>query len=602
MKKIKGKYLYLIFIISLFLILISALFRLNNITFTTISISLNLLLIIILKKIIDKFEIKYTKKEILILTLSTIIIYIFYITSILIRKFIYYWDYSCYYNIQIGTINAFQNGILSGIKSFISSTWSGEYGSFLSFFPQVIFNFTNKSINSYLISCVIVFIPYILFTYSILIKRIINIIKLEKQSHYLILSTIVLILTPIIHGSFIYGQPDLFGLVFIFIILSLTIDYDFNKIEIDRLLIIFLSTYMLTICRRWYIYWIITYYILYFINILINNIKDKNNIKLIMKHITIYGTIVGIIYIVTLFPFIKNTLLNNYSSSYKFYSAGGLLYELMNQFKHLGYLILIIFLGGLIYGLKTKEYRKVTLFCIFQYLMIITMFTRIQSMGIHHSLLLLPNYIYGIILFIICVDNNKRVTKIIGYIMVITILSINIIYSYNNTKSILFTDISIRAPKEENYEGIKNVTDWLKNNLDENNTAYMIVHNNKFNPDKFRNFYTPNSIVHDYLPYGSSIIGIHKFPIELFTAKYIITSEPFIKTSLDEDYNIVFNKIKDEKFILKKEFIMQDKTKIIIYERIKKTDEKEKIEYINQLKEKTKEYKELYEDVIKEYN
>ena len=82
MKKIKGKYLYLIFIISLFLILISALFRLNNITFTTISISLNLLLIIILKKIIDKFEIKYTKKEILILTLSTIIIYIFYITSI----------------------------------------------------------------------------------------------------------------------------------------------------------------------------------------------------------------------------------------------------------------------------------------------------------------------------------------------------------------------------------------------------------------------------------------------------------------------------------------------------------------------------------------
>ena len=602
MKKIKGKYLYLIFIISLFLILISALFRLNNITFTTISISLNLLLIIILKKIIDKFEIKYTKKEILILTLSTIIIYIFYITSILIRKFIYYWDYSCYYNIQIGTINAFQNGILSGIKSFISSTWSGEYGSFLSFFPQVIFNFTNKSINSYLISCVIVFIPYILFTYSILIKRIINIIKLEKQSHYLILSTIVLILTPIIHGSFIYGQPDLFGLVFIFIILSLTIDYDFNKIEIDRLLIIFLSTYMLTICRRWYIYWIITYYILYFINILINNIKDKNNIKLIMKHITIYGTIVGIIYIVTLFPFIKNTLLNNYSSSYKFYSAGGLLYELVNQFKHLGYLILIIFLGGLIYGLKTKEYRKVTLFCIFQYLMIITMFTRIQSMGIHHSLLLLPNYIYGIILFIICVDNNKRVTKIIGYIMVITILSINIIYSYNNTKSILFTDISIRAPKEENYEGIKNVTDWLKNNLDENNTAYMIVHNNKFNPDKFRNFYTPNSIVHDYLPYGSSIIGIHKFPIELFTAKYIITSEPFIKTSLDEDYNIVFNKIKDEKFILKKEFIMQDKTKIIIYERIKKTDEKEKIEYINQLKEKTKEYKELYEDVIKEYN
>lgn len=598
----KNNILYIIFSLSIILLLTFGLFKINRLTFFTASVSLNLLLIIIIKEVIKKFKIKFSKKELLIISSLIVLLYIFYITSILTRKFIYYWDYSCYYNIQIDTIDKFNNGLLIGIKSFISSTWAGEYGSFINFIPQVIFNFTNKSINSYLISCVIVFIPYIFITYSILTKRIIELIKVKKEKRQILfsLSIVSLTLMPILHGTFIYGQPDLFGLALIFLIISLAIDYSFKNIELDRLIMIFLSTYMLTICRRWYIYWIISYYLLYILYVLIFNRKD---IKQVLKNIFKFGIVVVIIYLVTLLPFIKNTLINNYSSSYSFYSNGGALYEIGNQIKHLGYLLFIIIIGGLLYGLMNKKYRIITILNIIQYLLIIILFTRIQTMGIHHSLLLLTNYLYGITMFIICLIDNKKIISTIGCGILVTVLLLNMINGYLNKNSILYTDISLKTKEEINYKGIKEVTDWLEKNIDDNeNRAYMIVHNNDFNPDKFRNFYTPNSKVHKYLPYGSSIVGVHKFPIELFTSKYIITTEPFKPTSVDEKYNKVFTElVSKEKFSIEKEFIMKDKTIILIYERIKEVDEEEKNMYLNALKEESKQYKSLYADVINNY-
>ena len=603
MKKILNKKnsLYIFFIISILLFLILGLLKINSYTFLVASISLNILFIIIIKEIINKFKIRFTKKELLIIVLSIIALYLFYIVAILTRKFIYYWDYSCYYNFQIKTINYFNNGLIIGIKSFIYSTWEGEYGSFLNFIPQVLFHFTNKSINSYLISCVLLFIPYLVIPYAILIKRIIEIIRIneDKKTILFFLLVISFILMPILHATFIYGQPDVFGIVFILIAMTLTIDYNFKKLEFDRLILILLSTFMLTICRRWYIYWIIIYYFLYIISILISNIKDY---KKILKNIIIYGVIVIVIYSITLLPFIKNTILNNYSSSYSYYSNGGIIYELANQARHIGYLLLIVILGGLLFGIINKKYRKITILGIIQYIMVIIMFTRIQTMGLHHSLLLLPNYMLGISLFVICIcENKKTMSNIIGIIFII-ILTANFFWTYQEKNSKLFTDIKLKTPGERNYNEIKKVTDWLESQLDDNNMAYMITHNNEFNPDKFRNFYTPNSKVSKYLPYGSAIIGVHKFPTELFSAKYVITTDPYVPTSVDEKYNIVFNElVKENKFSLKKEFVMNDKIKVLIYERIKSVDEDEKNKYIDALKEESKEYSDLYDKVILEY-
>ncbi len=596
--------LLIIFSISIFLVLFFSILKVNNLVFISCSVAANIFLIGLIRYVRKKLNIEISTKEKMFLVIISILLLSFYTYSIYSSKFIYYWDFSCYYNIQLQTIETFKRGLFEGARYFVGSTWSGEYGNFLSFFPQILFQFTNQSINSYMMSFIIVFIPYVLYSFSILIKALEKCIILEpkeKESLFYI-SILMLVLFPLLHGVLVLGQPDFFGLTFLFLIISITIKYDFKKIEIDRLIVIFLLTFMLTICRRWYIYWIVTYYLIYVSNIIIANFKNKKDLLIVLRNMIIYGIVVVILYLVTLFPYIKNVILSNYSSTYRFYSAGGPLTELSNQVNHLGLLVFMLIIGGLVFGLLTKKYRRYTISAIFQYFLIVILFTKIQSMGLHHSLLLLVLYFYGLYMFVICILNNsKNIKKVLLPILLIIIIS-NAVFSYVDVNSKLFTDINLKIQGDEDYESIGKIVKWLDNNLDENNRGYLITHNNTINPDKLRNFKTPISTTKKYVPYGSAVIGVHKFPLELFTAKYIMTTTPFESISVEEKYNKVFKELVDEgKFKLVKEQKLKNDITFEIYIRVEPVSNEEKEKYINELNEESKEFKNLYEDVIKSY-
>ena len=234
---------------------------------------------------------------------------------------------------------------------------------------------------------------------------------------------------------------------------------------------------------------------------------------------------------------------------------------------------------------------------IFEYFITIFMFTRIQNMGLHHSLLLLPAYLYFICMFVLLVIKSK-------FLLVLTILMfiINFMFGVFYQESKVFTDVKLKVPQQKDYLYIKEVCDWLNDNLDENSRAYMITHNNMYNPDKFRNFYMPDKTISKYLPYGSAILGTHKFPVELFDAKYVITTYPFENVSIENVYNEVFNELVGEgKFKLVKTFDMHNGYSVLIYRRIEKVDYDEVMMYENALEGITKDYSNLYKQVIEVY-
>lgn len=607
MKKLikQNKIIYIGFLILLLFVPILTFAEKNEYLLLLLSIISNLFLIIIYRNIIKKYEIKFTKIQKVIILLVILLIYIFYFISLINRNFIYYWDYSCYYNIQLKTKETFSLGLMDGIRYFIGSTYSGEYGNFLSFFPELIFNFTNRNIDSYIASCVIIYTPYIILALVILLKKLIRkySIRTKSENKFMILTLLSFILFPILHATFIYGQPDLFGLAFIFLILALTIDYDFEKIEIERLILILLITFMLVISRRWYLYWIISYYLCYVLKIFITNFKDKEKIKKMIMNVLLYGSIVVVFFLITLFPLIKNILFSQYQDQYSYYLTGGLSTELISQIEHLGYIIFIIIIIGIIYGIIKKKYRLNTIITVLQYFIIVILFTKIQNMGLHHSLLLLPIYLYFICLFIIFSLDNKKKLSIAINILLVLLLTVNFIYGINsNTTNKLFTTVALKVPNQEDYYEIGKVAKWLQKNLNKENTAYMIAHNNKYNPDKFRNFYMPDTTISNYLPYGSAVIGVHKFPTELFTAKYIITTTPFDSISIEYKYNEVFNElVKENKFKLKKDFDMKKGYNVLIYERIKDVDKEEIQLYIDKLENESNKYPALYKDTINEF-
>ena len=607
MKRLKNikkedKIFCLIFGIILSLVILLNIFDVTKFTFLLLSALANLVLIFIYKKCIRLFKVKFDKKQKLFILFLILLIYIFYFYSILTRNFIYYWDYSCYYNLQLITESNFDISLLQGIKGVIGSTWSGEYGTFLSFFIEIIFNFTNRNINSYLLSSVIIFIPYIIISLSILIKVIINKLKIKKENLFLNLSLIIFSIMPILHATFIYGQPDLFGLSFIFLMVALTINYEFEKLEIERLILLFIITYMLLITRRWYMYFILSYYVCYVIKILVTNLKDRKKIIKIIKNGLLLALIAGLLFIVTLFPLVKNIVASDFSYSYSFYLTGGFKTELVSQINHLGYILFFIILTGLIYGIAKKEYRLISILGLFCYFLIIFLFTRIQNMGLHHTLILLPIYLYYFYLFLTFILKKFDNKKYILSFCLVSILIINFMNGYNGDDNKLFTDISLKTPIQKDYNEIKAVSYWLKNNLNKKNKAYMITHNNTYNPDKFRNFYMPDLTIYNNLPYGSAVLGVHKFPLELFEAKYVITTTPFESISIEEKYNIIFNKLIDnEIFVLKKDFNMQNGYNILIYERVKRVDKYEISLYLNNLEEESKLYPGLYNEIIQEY-
>ena len=580
------------------LIVLLSLFGYNKITFFLVSVLVNTFIINILKETKRTLKIEFSKIELGIIFGVVLLGYLYYGLSLLTRNFIYYWDYSCYYNIQIETIEHFSNGLIEGIRSFVGSTWSGEYGNFLSFIPQALFQLTNQTPNSYVSSCILLFIPYLVFSLSILLKRFFEILKVEKKEILLGVLLVVFMLFPTLHATAIFGQPDFFGLFFIFLIIALTLSYKFDSLELDRLLLLFITTYCLFICRRWYVYWLISYYLCYGISIIMSNYKEKDKLLLILKNLCIFACVSGIIFILTLFPLLKNIIMSDFKNHYIYYMGGGFLGELLSQKNRLGLAMLLLITMGYIIGFIKKEYRKYSIISFIQIIIIIFLFTRIQNMGDHHTLTLLPSYLFGILVLIIHLEKkNEPWAKY----LIIGVMILNFINGLIGTNNSIFTNISLKVPNQEDYNQIEEVAYWLKDNLSEENTAYMITHTDRYNPDKFRNIFKPDRSIEYYLPYGSAVIGTHKFPTSLFTATYVITTTPFESISIEEKYEKVFEELVSENvFVLEKTFDMKNGYNVLIYKRVKEVTIEEVEKYKEILKEESKQFPELYEDILNE--
>ena len=576
------------------MILLLTLLKINNATFFLLSLFLNIMLIQGIKEIQKVLKIEFTLKQKIYIICAILAIYLFYSLSLLTRNFVYYWDYSCYYNIQLESMEHFLLGPLSGIRYFIGSTWSGDYGNFLSFIPQVFFQITNHTENSFIASYVLVFTPYLILSFCIALRELCKKWNLKEEDKLLAVGLLTLVLSPIFHATAIYGQPDFMGLSFVWLIIALTISYDFKKVDIPRLFLLFVSTYFLIISRRWYLYWIVTYYLCYGIGVLCNS-KNKKETITILKHASIYIAICAILIVGTLFPLIKNVLGANLSSSYAFYKVGGFASEFMYQKNHLGILTLAILLLGIGYGLYQKETRKQTILSLLQYLLMIFLFTRIQNMGLHHTLILLSLYLFWMILFL------KNTKKELLYFLYVGILLLNFTGSMIEKNSILWSDIPLHIPYQEDYQSLGEVVEWIEEKAP-NEKFYMIPHNNRYNPDKLRNYKAPDSKVKSVLPYGSAILGTQAFPIELLEANYVITTDPFEYVSIEKQYEEVFEScIEDHIYELEKEFDMKNGFKMIIYKRVKDLTIEEIDRYRDALEETTKDFPQLYVEKIEEY-
>ena len=373
-------------------------------------------------------EIRFTKKDVIRLIIALALGFFIYLILIMVKHSIYTWDSVGYYKMMESLLQQFQIHNITGFSEWFFSGLTYDYGDFLQIFVYPFYAFSNHSIEAYIISYYLgVVIPVIISLYIAglaIIKKVTSEELLYQRGYIKTVLCIALVLFPLLHGAAINGQPDITGLVFVGIIISITVDYDFSRREPKRWSLVLLVTIALVLTRRWYMFFVVAYYFSYAIITLLDLlIKRKfNEFKKSLSNILIFGVSSIVIAVIVLFKMVVRILGNQYSESYAAWNRGGLSYEPLNQLQFLGVFVGIIVGIGLIFGLLNTRARKSSCIMLAAYAVEMFLFTRIQNAGYHQSLIFFPFYLYCIVLFLVFTSNKNQPTGLISSATVTIVL------------------------------------------------------------------------------------------------------------------------------------------------------------------------------------
>lgn len=539
---------------------------------------------------------------------------IFLLISLIIYIYINYatdtvkvWDYACYYKMALYMEDVFSNGFINGIKSVIQSIQYSEYNQFLLLFILFPFELTNKSFEAYCNSYILIYVLPTCFIFMSLGRKIILSINEEKNTVLYAAICAVVTFFPLLHAAASKGMPDIGGLLYFGLMILLVYDYDFDTIEKERLILLGIASIALFLFRRWYTFLIVGFYCSYFLYCIIRAYLIRNQ-KMVFLNIMIYSLIMITVVVGLFGPMIKRILQSNIQNAYAAWNYGGMRYEIVNQTVNLGVFSMIMVLGGWVFGCWEQRIRKQSIIVIFSSLIAMLLFNRIQSMGIHQSLLLVPAYLWGLSIFLCVLFRFRNV--IVG--SAILILCVNMAGSLSESKWIYnnwgFGKISLKPEVRYDQKILDAVNDFILSHCTSDQKIYMILGSAKYNPEVFKNRTLPNFDMSNLIMDEHSVDLTHGFPEEFFQAKYILRADPVQQGGYSEPQLVIdeLDKVFINNSSVGKKFCLVDKIgdeniTFYIYERIQEVDIEE-LEYFESVFSKYYDcYPELYKNRIEKY-
>ena len=373
---------------------------------------------------------------------------------------------------------------------------------------------------------------------------------------------------------------------------------------------------MLIICstlavmtRRWYLFLLIGYYFSYAIVLLIKIIreKDKELNNKILKNGILFATIFVFVVGLSLFPIIRRTLVNNYGTSYGAWNVGGLYTEIQNQVLYIGIIIVCLMLIGIVYSFINKKTLDLSVRMILSIIISLFLFTRIQNMGYHQSLMLVPGYLLLSFVGIIGLLQFKK--QIINFAIIVIIIVYELIAYYgsitnNYINNILFSNISLAPIYRHDYEKIGEIIDYIEINMSEDDKVYINAADGTYCSQTFSQYIMPDTSLLETIIYEASIDSVHGFPVEMLDAKYVFITNEILESTGAQKGHIISNikyAIEEDPIIkthynLVKEFKINEELTFYAYERIQKYDYEEINEWKKILEEQSKLYPKLFEE------
>lgn len=428
---------------------------------------------------------------------------------------------------------------------------------------------------------------------------------------YKIITCVVITFLPLLHTASILGQPDIFGLFFAFIIVLLTMDYDFLNRDYSRWIVLFASTISLALTRRWYVYFIVSYYIVYFVVLLLKTLLfgKKGSKKPVIINVVIFGVCSAVLGIILIKDFIMYIISSNFGDSYSAWNRGGFWFEFLNQSEFLGFIITAIVLVGWIYGVISKKFRQTSIVMICTYVISIFLFTRIQNMGYHQSLLLLITYVYGIFMSVCLLyhTRHKILSVIPAVLILLSFINCSVFNYSDNFLDSAFSKLSVYPVQRTDLNGIADVVNKLNGVVKTDDSVTFLSASDDYDSAVFMNY--PDINCNNYIVQNNYYAASSGFPENFFTSKYVVLVTPIqerqqvkndavLSTLVDEFTN---NEKISSKFTQLYNIEITNKISAKIYERTESVDNGEVDVFINDFKDYCEKYPSTFYDRLVKY-
>ena len=537
------------------------------------------------------------------------------------REFIYAWDYVNYILKQTSAEAAFAEGAHAGF-AYIFGSFADDYTNFITLFTEFPFCLTDHSGDNYAFAQVFCIVPTLLVMLAGVVIKAGQMLGVHNRFYFFLIGLSWTFTYPFLRMSAMLSQPDWLGLVFAFMIMLLTLDHRFEKLEPVRCVLLFVATAAIILTRRWYLYFVVGYYFSYAVLVIVSSLRrvragDRDAISRI-KRLVIFGVVCIVAMVILLWPMVSHILSYDYAGRYAYYNVGGMIEEIRYHLMRIGPLNFILIGLGLFFAWKN---RLPALPCLagLQLFVSMVMFTRVQNTGSHQMLLFVPGWL---LLFIVgaaaLAEGIKKHTALkLCYWAFTIVFALSVRCSPLTVLALPDLVLDAFPPIESTAEfvrldkltydrkdkpQIEAIDDWLDAHLAEGETAYLIPNDMLYNTGHFQYCDLPEIRLDGKLTGGFSVPGTHTFPMQFFEAKYVLTCDPLPQTyvfsgELSHIFKAHFLEVCADSFVQAGSFDMGNGTTFTIWERVAAPTRAEVEGYLAVFADVAATYPELYTDV-----
>ena len=474
----------------------------------------------------------------IVFTLVLAIIYVYFLKT---ENTIRTWDYSGYWLITVyQKLSWHTANILESIKHIFITINKDDYNLLPSTLLQPVFGLSNNSFFGYIMSVFIVYLVPLLITFSFIFLKLFKKLKYRTLSYILFMFMIVL--SPQLHIPVFCGYLDVVGLLICAFIMYHILDYDFEKFEFKKNILIALGLFLLTIIRRYFIFWTIGLFVSLEVVYIVKDLIINKNMKLIVnrtKNIIILGLSFSIPVILLFTEMFLRSTGTNYKVIYSAYKNGNLFWLFKNLFSYNGIVLMLLFITGFILMIKKQEYRKNAIIILLNCVITFILFGSIQGIGRHQYYVLLFSVLFFVtaaavlILEELSVNKKLKKHKVIQNSFIVLFTIFVIMFSYKNF-TIIFskeTDFLYTNSKITMYSSTKsnisNTMTKIKDILKDNDKKiYVVASSEAYNAETFPNSILPDLILKDRFTSVSNVDLRDGFDKNFLLADYILIVTP----------------------------------------------------------------------------